>query len=85
MVVALAQLGSPLTSRSQGKRVVERATQFRTVILDFEGIDMVGQGFVDEVFRVFALAHPEVRLVPCNLVPAVANMLRLFAPHIDLG
>lgn len=79
--VKLAQLSSQLISRSQGKWVVERATQFKTVILDFEGVDTVGQAFVDEVFRVFALAHPEVRLATINLEPAVARLVKLFAPH----
>lgn len=78
--VRLAQLGSHLISRSQGKWVVERATQFKTVILDFEGVDLVGQAFVDEVFRVFASAHPQVALKPINLAPAVEQALRMFAP-----
>lgn len=80
--VKLAQLSSQLTSRSQGKWVVERATQFKTVVLDFEGVEMVGQAFVDEVFRVFATAHPEVRLVPVNLQPGVARLVNMFAPHV---
>lgn len=42
------------------------------------------KGFVDEVFRVFATAHPEVRLKPINLEPAVARALTLFAPHVQL-
>ena len=50
----LAQLSSALVSRSQAKWVMNRATQFKTVILDFEGVVHVGQAFVDEVFRVFA-------------------------------
>jgi anti-sigma regulatory factor (Ser/Thr protein kinase) len=79
--VRLAQLSSQLTSRSQGKWVVDRATQFKTVVLDFEGVTLVGQGFVDEVFRVFASAHPQVRLKPVNLVPDVARALAMFAPH----
>ncbi len=83
--VKLAQLSSQLISRSQGKWVVERATQFRTVVLDFEGVEMVGQAFVDEVFRVFALAHPQVRLVPVNLTPAVQRLVGLFAPHATLA
>lgn len=82
--VRLAQLGSQLTSRSQGKWVVERATEFRTVVLDFEGVNLVGQGFVDEVFRVFATAHPQVRLKPIQLEPAVAQALAMFAPHVML-
>ena len=82
--VRLAQLSSHLTSRSQGKWVVERATQFKTVILDFEGVTLVGQGFIDEVFRVFATAHPQVKLKPVRLIPGVAQAMRMFAPHVTL-
>jgi anti-sigma regulatory factor (Ser/Thr protein kinase) len=83
--VRLAQLSSQLTSRSQGKWVVERATQFKTVLLDFAGVSLVGQAFIDEVFRVFATAHPEVQLKPVNLLPEVAQALQMFAPHVNLA
>jgi anti-sigma regulatory factor (Ser/Thr protein kinase) len=82
--VRLAQLSSHLTSRSQGKWVVERATQFKTVILDFDGVSLVGQGFVDEVFRVFASAHPQVQLKPVNMTAEVVKMVGLFAPYLSL-
>ncbi|MGE4238909.1 STAS-like domain-containing protein [Ramlibacter sp.] len=78
--VKLAELSSQLVSRSQGKWVVARATQFQTVILDFAGVEFAGQAFLDEVFRVFATAHPQVRLVPVNLAPQVERNLRTFAP-----
>jgi len=76
--VRLAQLSGELISRSQAKWVTERATQFKTVILDFEGVQTVGQAFVDEVFRVFAVAHPHVRLKTMGLTPEVAKLLKLF-------
>lgn len=76
--VRLAQLSSELVSRSQAKWVMDRATQFKTVILDFEGVTSVGQAFVDEVFRVFATAHPHIRLRTMGLTPEVAQMLKLF-------
>lgn len=82
--VRLAQLSSQLVSRSQGKWVMQRATQFRTVILDFEGVETVGQGFIDEVFRVFAVAHPEVRLVAVRLAPPVERLVRTFAPQAEI-
>ena len=78
--VRLAQL----VSRSQGKWVVERATQFKTMVLDFEGVALMGQGFVDEVFRVFAAATPQVTLKPVNLSPAVAQAVRMFAPWVGV-
>ena len=76
--VRLAQLSSELVSRSQAKWVMERATQFKTVILDFEGVQHVGQAFVDEVFRVFATAHPHIRLRTMGMRPEVAHLVRLF-------
>ena len=76
--VRLAQLSSELVSRSQAKWVMERATQFKTVILDFEGVTHVGQAFVDEVFRVFAVAHPQIQLKTVGMTPEVAQLVRLF-------
>ena len=76
--VRLAQLSSELVSRSQAKWVMERATQFKTVILDFEGVVHVGQAFVDEVFRVFAVAHPHIQLKTTGMTPEVAKLVSLF-------
>ncbi len=82
--VRLAELSSELTSRSQGKWVIERASQFKTVLLDFDGVQTVGQAFVDEIFRVFALAHPEVTLKALHLDPRVRRNIQMFAPHFRL-
>jgi len=76
--VRLAQLSSELVSRSQAKWVMERATQFKTVILDFEGVVHVGQAFVDEVFRVFATSHPNIHLKTMAMTPEVARLVTLF-------
>jgi hypothetical protein len=75
--VRLAQHeGEKLVSRSQAKRVAHRFERFKRVVLDFDGVAEIGQAFADELFRVFAAAHPEVRLTPINTSPAVANMVR---------
>jgi hypothetical protein len=50
--IKLATLGVVLVSRSEAKRLVLRLTEFRHVTLDFSGVEVVGQGFCDEVFRV---------------------------------
>jgi anti-sigma regulatory factor (Ser/Thr protein kinase) len=68
--------GDSLMSRSQAKRLIARFDRFLEVILDFAGVDMIGQGFADEVFRVFAKAHLQVRLRPINYTHNVANMIR---------
>ncbi len=43
--------------------------------IDFKNIKGIGQGFADEVFRVFALEHPEVGIIPVNACPAVLFMI----------
>ena len=68
--------GEKLVSRSQAKRVAHRFERFKRVELDFAGIAEIGQAFADELFRVFAAAHPTIRIVPVNTEPAVAQMIR---------
>ena len=67
--------GEKLVSRSQAKRVARRFEKFRHVVLDFEGVAQIGQAFADELFRVFALEHPTVRLTPINTSPLVGQMI----------
>ena len=75
--VRLAQHeGEKLVTRSQAKRVAQRFERFKEVVLDFEGVAEIGQGFADELFRVFAKAHPDVRLRPINTSEAVTQMVR---------
>jgi anti-sigma regulatory factor (Ser/Thr protein kinase) len=62
--VKLAKYGDDqLVSRSQAKRVLMRVDRFSQVIFDFRGVDMIGQAFADQIFRVFAAEHPEVQLL----------------------
>ena len=68
--------GEKLVSRSQAKRVVSGFERFKRVELDFSGITDIGQAFADELFRVYAAAHPEIRITPVNTAPAVAQMIR---------
>lgn len=75
--VRLAQVGDEnLISRSQAKRLMQRVDRFRHVVLDFRDVTIIGQAFADEIFRVFAHAHPEVELVPVHAVPEVQQMIR---------
>lgn len=67
--------GEKLVSRSQAKRLVARFEKFKTVMLDFDGVEEIGQGFADEIFRVFANLHPRVELIPFNATEAVHQMI----------
>jgi len=75
--VRLAQHeGEKLVSRSQSKRLTMRFERFQVVVLDFAGVEEIGQAFADEVFRVFGNAHPLTQLQPINLTPAVEKMVK---------
>jgi len=75
--VRLARVGDEnLISRSQAKRLLQRVDRFRYVMMDFEGIENIGQAFADEIFRVFAISHPEVELVAIHAAPEVQQMIR---------
>jgi hypothetical protein len=54
--------GDQLVSRSQAKRVLARVDLFAQVWFDFRGVDTIGQAFADQIFRVFANEHPEIKL-----------------------
>jgi hypothetical protein len=65
----------------RAKRLLANLERFREVILDFRGVEGVGQGFVDEVFRVWARDHPEVKLIPVEMNEAVEFMVRRGLPE----
>lgn len=74
--VRLAQYGEDkLVSRSQAKRLLARLDLFKSVILDFRGVESIGQAFADEIFRVFARSHPATELIPINANPDVQGMI----------
>jgi DNA-binding Lrp family transcriptional regulator len=73
--VRLAGFGARLLSRSEARRVTVGLEPFRHVTVDFTGVELVGQGFCDEVFRVFAVAHPQIVLAPTGMNESVAFMV----------
>ncbi|MBQ6886514.1 MAG: DUF4325 domain-containing protein [Lachnospiraceae bacterium] len=72
--------GEPV-ARSQARRICNRLEEFKEVIFDFSNVEFIGQGFADEVFRVYAVAHPQVVLCPMHMVPEVERMIR----HVGRG
>lgn len=73
--VRLALFGVQLLSRSEARRITTGLEKFRHVTVDFTGVDLVGQGFCDEVFRVFAASHPQVVLQPVGMNESVGFMV----------
>lgn len=70
-----ACLYSQPVSRSQARRICKRLEEFKEVDMDFSGVDFMGQGFADEIFRVYASAHPDIKIVIRNASSDVARMV----------
>lgn len=81
VAVQLAKIaGETLISRSQAKRVLMGLEEFKTVILDFKDVSTVGQGFVDEVFRVYKNQHPDITFTPTHMNENVEFMIKRGLP-----
>lgn len=79
-VVRLFDIGVRFVSRSEARRLLRGLERFREVLVDLRGVQEVGQGFVDEVFRVWPSQHPDVAVRPVNMVGPVEAMVRRGLP-----
>ena len=64
-----------IISRSQAKRLLTRLDQFKYIVLDFSGIDDIGQAFADEIFRVYVNSHPEIEISYIEANKSIKNMI----------
>ncbi|MFQ5604396.1 MAG: STAS-like domain-containing protein [bacterium] len=62
-------------SRSEAKRMLHGLDKFKEITLDFAGVKAIGQGFADEIFRVFKKAHPEIVIKIENLSPTLKPII----------
>ncbi len=61
-------------SRSQAKRVCNRLDKFKEVVIDFDGLQWMGQGFAHQMFVVYKNQNPDIKLIPVNMNEAVTKM-----------
>lgn len=73
-VILLQQNGA--ISRSQARRLTLGLEKFSKIILDFAKVKELGQGFADEIFRVFQNQHPRLVIEVKNANAAVNFMIR---------
>lgn len=73
--VRLFTHGTVHVSRSQARRILVGLEQFKRITLDFERVPAIGQAFADEIFRVFRLRHPEIRIQAVHANEAVRFMI----------
>ena len=82
LAVELAKYeGDHMVSRSQAKRFLARLDKFKEVYLDFKNVQTIGQAFADEIFRVFANEHPDIRVIAMNENAEVAMMIQRALTH----
>ncbi len=74
--VSLSGREGEYISRSQARRLLFGLEKFKRVGLDFKNVPAVGQGFADEVFRVFHAAHPAIQIEVENTAPSVEFMMK---------
>ncbi len=74
--IKLFKVGKNLISRSEAKRIMIGLDKFEEIILDFKDVDTVGQGFADEVFRVWQNKYPKIKIKFINVNENVEFMIR---------
>jgi len=63
-------------SRSQARRLTAGLDRFKIVVLDFNKVKSIGQAFADEIFRVFKVSNPKIKIEPVNYNRAVDFMIK---------
>lgn len=83
--IKLYTMGTIHVSRSQARRVLAGLDKFKTIVLDFDKVPTIGQGFADEIFRVFSARHPEITIKTIHANEAVQFMIdRVEKPQTSL-
>jgi hypothetical protein len=56
--------------------IVAQLDLFKDVTFDFKGVTIVGQGFIDQLFRVFQKQHADIKLHYINANDDVTYMIQ---------
>ena len=75
-VVKLFETGLTFISRSEARRLLSGLGKFEEIQLDFAKVESVGQGFVDEIFRVWMNDNPSKKINPINMNSEVEFMVK---------
>jgi anti-anti-sigma regulatory factor len=84
-VPSLAAQSSLAAGVTAGSAKLSDQRKFREVVLDFSGVNTIGQAFADEIFRVFQQLHPEVKLRWFNANNEVDTMIKRAIAQRDLA
>ncbi len=81
--VLVKLLQNEYVSRSEAKRLLLNLDKFSEIELDMRDVKYLGQGFADEVFRVFTSQHPSIQLRAINASDSIAAMIRHTGGSVD--
>ena len=73
--VSVAAATDTYATRSAARELLAGKQQFRVIILDFANVENIGQGFADEVFRVYQAQNPTVTIEPVHMNRQVAFLV----------
>lgn len=74
--VKLYEMGNEYISRSQARRIMFGLEKFKNITLDFKNVQTVGQGFADEVFRIWKNKYPSIHIGVKNANDNVLFMIK---------
>ena len=60
VLIRLGTIDKNFLSRSQARRIIFGLDKFKTIILDFKGVESISQSFADEIFRVWQNSHTNI-------------------------
>ena len=63
-----------LISRSQAKALLSEIKSFNCLVFDFSNVEMIGQAFADEIFRVKARENPDIQF---SIENASSNVMKM--------
>jgi anti-sigma regulatory factor (Ser/Thr protein kinase) len=75
-LVHVKLLNREYISRSEAKRLLQNLEKFRVVELDFRDVQAMGQGFADEIFRVFHSNYPNIEVHAVHTSPVIQAMIQ---------
>ena len=74
--IDLYEMDNAFISRSQARRVLSGLDKFKEIILDFKKVETIGQGFADEVFRVWQSRHYNIKIIYQNTNKNILFMIK---------
>jgi len=84
VLVKLYRVDTNYISRSQARRILVGLEKFKTIILDFNKINTIGQGFADEIFRVWKSNHPKIDIQYQNANENIIFMIERTGVKVEL-